>query len=140
MAHMKLDAATFADIAALDLEGHPFLHEQGQVVLRGFVHALDITQKKWSLCGHNIELLQKYAGIWSCENGPETYSGPINLTSFYRCWIEQRPEFGVTVQISCYGSLFHIGARLEDPWRDNLWPELDTDYLPSDMAAAAYGR
>ncbi len=136
MQKFVFDVVTFDEIAAMDLEGHPFLHEQGQVVLRGFVQSLDISEEGWDLRARDIELLEKYAGVWSQEKHPETYSGQTARTSFYLYRVKHGPVSEVSVHLSCYGSMFHIGRCLKNPWQDNVWPELDTEFLPSDLVTA----
>ncbi len=132
---------TSADkIASMDLVGHPFLHEQGQVVLRGVVKLFDISEQKWCMSAHKIEVLQKYAGVWAAEDQVETYHGPTDQTSFYCCDVKGHPKFGVSTNFSCYGSKFHIGMPADDPWRGNIWPELDTEYLTPDMTSSGLSQ
>lgn len=121
----------------MDLTGRPFLHEQGQIVLRGFVKVFKVEQEKWSMTAHKIEVLQKYAGVWAAEEQAETYFGPTEQTSFSCYRVRGRPKLPISVNFSCYGSEFHIGMPADDPWRGNIWPELDTDYLTPDMTSTS---
>ncbi len=133
MRRLNCELATVDDIAGMDISDRPFLHEQGQVVLRGFVQSLEITGSDWHLHVRDVESLQKYAGIWTADEPLQTYGGPLAQTTFRICREELHPEREASLQVSCYGSLFHVAARLREPWVDNLWPALDTDFLPPDM-------
>lgn len=136
MAKLIFKDATIEEIAAMDLASRPFLHEQGQIVLRGFVQSFKVSQEEWCMTVHKIEVLQKYAGVWSREEQTETYHGPIKQTSFSCYSVKDRPKLPINVNFSCYGSQFHIGMPADDPWRGNIWPELDTDYLTPDMTSS----
>ncbi|MDH3742042.1 MAG: hypothetical protein OER56_10645 [Hyphomicrobiales bacterium] len=139
MGELTCNEATVGEIIGIDLTGRPFLHEQGQVVLRGYVQSLDISADQWTLQLRDIEILDKNAGTWSLDEPAETFHGPMDHTTFYRCWDGPTETSEPAVQICCYGSLVHIGLGLEDPWRGNQWPDLDTDFLPADMRSNSTG-
>ncbi len=132
---LSLDYKTVpvGEVLGTDFKDRPFLHEQGQVVMRGYVQSLEFSDTEWTLHMHDIELLQKYAGMWSDDDSLDTFHGPLERTSFFLCRSKQRPASEPTVHLSCYGSMVHFGLILKDPWVDNHWPELDTEFLTPDM-------
>ena len=46
-----------------------------------------------------------------------------------RVWSGLNPIFDVGIEISVYGVFVYIGILSENPWSDNEWPELDTEWL-----------
>ncbi|MEP5766111.1 MAG: hypothetical protein ABJ308_16050 [Halieaceae bacterium] len=104
-------------LKGLDLTGRPFLHEQGNVVLRGFVKSFEITDEYWTMIGGNGELLDKDTYTWVTD-GEDSFGG--NLDSTY----SEIDDDGM-IDITCYGSQYYIAVRQDSPWSDTDWPELD---------------
>ena len=121
--------ATLGDLLALDLEGRPFLQEQGNTVTRGFVRFLDVADDHWTLAIRDVEYLDKRTGRWAPDAPEDEYCGPAEHTAVTRLWGGQNPIFDLGLQITCYGIFIHVGVFSDRPWRDNDWPELDTEML-----------
>tara|TARA_R110001599_G_C11835356_1_gene618802 strand:+ start:64 stop:483 length:420 start_codon:yes stop_codon:yes gene_type:complete len=121
--------ATLADLLDLDLEGRPFLQEQGNTVTRGFVRFLEADEGHWTLAIRDVEYLDKRTGLWAPDTPEDEYGGRLDCTEVSRLWGGQPPIFDRGLQISCYGIFIHIGMSSDRPWRDNDWPELDTEML-----------
>ena len=77
MRRLNCELTTVDDIAGMDISDRPFLHEQGQVVLRGFVQSLEITGSDWHLHVRDVESLQKYAGIWTADEPLQEFCGDV---------------------------------------------------------------
>ena len=120
----QVDARSLREI---DLRGRPFLHEQGNVVTRGFVDFLELEEEHWVLHVRDVELLDKRAFAWVRDADADAYGGALARTSVTRWFRGLTPVFDDGIQIDCYGLLVHVGRASDDPFGDNDWPELDSE-------------
>ena len=102
--------ATLGDLLALDLEGRPFLQEQGNTVTRGFVRFLDVADDHWTLAIRDVEYLDKRTGRWTPDAPEDEYGGPAEHTAVTRLWGGQNPIIDRGLQITCYGIFIHVGV------------------------------
>jgi len=114
---------TLEAVAALDLGGRPFLHEQGQYIGRGFVTGLMLEDNRWTLEIRDVERLNKRIDVWEPDtvynsDDEYTYGGMVSPTTF------ETIQNGM-ISIHGYGMIVHIAPQCENPWVDIDWPELD---------------
>ena len=132
MSHLVGSRISVDDLLTMTLKNRPFLQEQGQVVTRGFVAGFRIEDEAWWLDLRDVEVLDKWAGTWKPDED-DHYAGPLEFSSFRRCTLAGSPQTDCGVRIGCHGIHIHIGNAKPDPWQDNVWPELDTEFLTDDM-------
>lgn len=101
----------------MDLTGRPFLHEQGNVVLRGYIKSFEITDGYWSMTSRDGELLDKQNYTW-VKDDVEDFGGHLEYT-----YVDIDDD-GM-IDLSCYGSQYYIATQQDSPWSDVDWPELD---------------
>ena len=133
MTKLICEPTDIGDVLACDFTDRPCLHEQGQVVVRGFVRSLTVSDDGWELRLRDAELLRKFESTWEVLQEDEHYAGPLNLSAFKWCRDRESASKDKALNITCYGMVVHIGLNLPDPWRDNCWPDLDTEFLTEDM-------
>ncbi len=114
---MKVTLSNLRAGFSLPLAGRPFLHEQGNTVMRGWIEAATITDTHWAITGRNMEYLDKYSGRWIADDVND-FAGTIDQTCL------EIDDTGM-VEIDCYGSVYHIAPPCEAPWAQIDWPELD---------------
>jgi hypothetical protein len=107
-----------SDLEGLDVADRPFLHEQGQYVGRGFAVSLSIAEGRWTLQLRDIERLRKAEGTWVPDDVFDEISGPVERTVV-------TGQSSDLVTISSYGGETILGPRVDDPWLEIDWPELD---------------
>lgn len=123
--------AELLELALLDLEGRPFLHEQGNAVTRGFVEALELDDTHWTLHLRDVQYLNKDGGAWEPPEPSDEYGGMIERTSCTRYWRGKAQKEEMGFELSCYGVYVQIGCVRDDPWGENIWWQLDTEaYIP----------
>ena len=120
---------SFEDLILIDLYARPFLHEQGNSVTRGFVQGLSVDDDHWHLHVYDVEFLSKDSGDWLHDAKTDHYSGGCDQSSVSRYWSGRIPVFDVGIDLIGYGSFTFIGIRSDNPWQENDWPELDTEFL-----------
>lgn len=106
-------------LAAIDLGGRPFLHEQGRFLGRGYVVNLEIGEDDWSLGVRDVEVFDPVHRTWSPEVDSDTYGGQIRSEyTFQQC-----SKTGL-ITLSGYAMAVYI-APPEKSWHSVDWPETD---------------
>lgn len=106
-------------LAAMDLAGRLFLHEQGAFVGRGRVSDLAIDSNRWELAVREVERLDPVTRLWSPDCDTDTYCGDIRDAHTFQF----DPSTGL-ITISGYGLVVYI-APADAQWADVDWPETD---------------
>lgn len=108
------------EMAAFDLSGRPFLHQQGSTVTRGFVVGFSIDDDQWVLNIRGVQVLDHTSQMWTPGPATDEYSGTITHEFHFKI----HDKTGV-VSIGGYGSETYVGPDVENPWRRVHWPATD---------------
>ena len=142
-----------SSLGALDLAGRPFVHEQGNTVLRGRIRDWRVDQARWVLVGTEVEVLEKRTGAWRLETAPAEAEAPRREASasggpqaaepgsarpsalelegpLEHLWAEWTDRGDQRfLELGAFGTSTVVGPPTSDPWGLD-WPDaFDTDLL-----------
>lgn len=110
---------SLADLAAMELKGRCFLHEQGRYTGRGFVSGFELETDRWDMQVRDIERYDSTSRAWAADRASDEYCSTVD------------PDEAATIDadgiisLSGYGMVVHI-APAGQGWSQVNWPETDS--------------
>lgn len=109
---------SLADLAAMELKGRCFLHEQGRYTGRDFVSGFELETDRWDMQVRDIERYDSANRTWAADRASDEYCstvGPYDAATINAEGI---------ISLSGYGMVVHI-APAGQGWSQVNWPETD---------------